>query len=68
MVNLGFSGCALGVIAMLEYTVSLRVSEFVMDYDHNAPAHAHLEATHKAFFFAVRNKAAHTARPHPRCP
>ena len=54
--NLGFSGCAKGEAVMAEYAAGLRMAAFVLDYDHNAPDPAHLEATHAAFFETVRNK------------
>ena len=55
-VNLGFSGCAKGEPCMADYIAGLNMSAFVLDYDHNAPDPAHLEATHEAFFRAVRKK------------
>ena len=55
-VNLGFSGSAKGEKCMAEYIASLEMSAFVLDYDHNAPDPAHLEATHEPFFRAVREK------------
>ena len=55
-VNLGFSGSAKGEKCMAEYIAGLRMSAFVLDYDHNAPDPAYLEATHGPFFRAVREK------------
>lgn len=54
--NLGFSGSAKGERCMAEYIASLRMSAFVLDYDHNAPTPAFLEATHAAFFRTIREK------------
>ena len=54
-VNLGFSGCARGEIAMAELVASLDgLAVFVLDYDHNAPNAEHLAATHEPFFRAFR--------------
>ncbi len=55
-INLGFSGSALGEKSMAEYIAGLEMSVFVLDYDHNAPTAAHLEATHSVFFNTVREK------------
>jgi hypothetical protein len=55
LLNLGFSGNAKGEPAMAEYIASLRMSAFIMDYDHNAPDLAHLEATHSEFFKIIRH-------------
>ena len=55
-INLGFSGSAMGEPCMANYIAGLEMSAFVLDYDHNAPDPAHLEATHAAFFRAVREK------------
>ena len=41
---------------MAAYIAGLSMSAFVLDYDHNAPDPAYLEATHAAFFRTVRNK------------
>ncbi|MBR3553722.1 MAG: hypothetical protein IKN72_10100 [Clostridia bacterium] len=54
--NLGFSGSAKGERCMAAYIAGLSMSAFVLDYDHNAPDPAYLEATHAAFFRTVRNK------------
>ncbi len=54
--NLGFSGSAKGEPCMASYIAGLSMSAFVLDYDHNAPDPAHLEATHAAFFKTVREK------------
>lgn len=53
-INLGFSGSARGEECMAKYIASLDMSCFVMDYDHNAPNVAHLEATHEKFFRIIR--------------
>lgn len=53
-VNLGFSGCAKGEIAMAEYIAGLDMSLFVYDYDHNAPNCAHLRETHYPFYKRFR--------------
>lgn len=60
-VNLGFSGNARGEQAMVEYIAGLEMSAFVLDYDHNAPNVAHLQATHEPMFRAIR--AAHPDLP-----
>lgn len=54
--NLGFSGSAKGERCMAAYIAGLSMSAFVLDYDHNAPDPAYLEATHAAFFRTVRDK------------
>ena len=55
-INLGFSGCAKGETAMAEYIAGLKMSVFVLDYDHNAPTAEHLKNTHENFFKIVRAK------------
>lgn len=60
-INLGFSGCGKGEIAVAEAIAELDLAAFIMDYDHNAPTAEHLEATHSKFFRAVREK-------HPELP
>ncbi len=54
-INLGFSGSAKGEMCMAEYIAGLKMSAFVLDYDHNAPNPEHLERTHAPFFRTVRN-------------
>ena len=54
--NLGFSGSALGEPCMADYIAGCKMSAFVLDYDHNAPDPAYLEATHSAFFRTVREQ------------
>jgi hypothetical protein len=56
MINLGFSGCGRGEVVMAECIASLKLSAFVMDYDHNAPNPEHLEKTHEIFFQTIRRK------------
>lgn len=53
-VNLGFSGSGMGEPAVARAIASLKLSCFVMDYDHNAPNQAHLKATHEPFFKIIR--------------
>ena len=60
-INLGFSGSAKGEDAMIEYLASLDPSVFVLDYDYNAVAPEHLDATHEKLFLAFR--AAHPTTP-----
>lgn len=52
--NLGWSGNAKGETAMAEYIAGLKMSVFVLDYDHNAPSPEYLEATHEKFFQIIR--------------
>lgn len=54
MVNLGFSGGALGEPGMAELIASLSMSLFIMDYDHNAPGVEHIRNTHENFFKIIR--------------
>ena len=60
-INLGFSGSAKAEAPMVDYIASLDMCAFVLDYDHNAPDAAHLQATHEPFYKAVR--AAHPDIP-----
>ncbi len=53
-INLGFTGGAMGEDAITDYIKSLKMSVFVMDYDHNALTPQDLEATHGRMFSAVR--------------
>ena len=41
---------------MANYIAGLKMSVFVMDYDHNAPDPEHLEQTHEKFFRIIREK------------
>lgn len=54
MVNLGFSGSALGEIEIAEVIAKIDASVFVMDYDHNAPTPEHLSSTHENMFKLIR--------------
>jgi lysophospholipase L1-like esterase len=54
IVNLGFSGSALGETAIVRYIASLPLLAFVCDYDHNAPTPEHLERTHYPLYKTVR--------------
>lgn len=46
-INLGFSGSAKAEKPMVDYIAHLPMRAFVLDYDHNAPDVAHLQATHE---------------------
>lgn len=59
--NLGFSGNALGEQEIAHYIATLKMTAFVMDYDHNAPTAEHLEKTHWPFFKIIRS--AHPEMP-----
>ena len=52
---------AKGEPIMADYLATLDPSIFVLDYDHNAPNVAHLQATHEPMFRAIR--AAHPDLP-----
>lgn len=54
--NYGFSGSAMGELAVAEHIASRDLACFVMDYDYNAPSHEHLAETHEKFFQLVREK------------
>ena len=54
-INLGFSGSGRGEIALAQEIAKLKLSAFVMDYDHNAPDPEHLQKTHEVFFQAIRS-------------
>ncbi len=54
--NFGFSGSARGELVMAEIIASLKLSAFVMDYDHNAPSPEHLQTTHAPFYQLIRNR------------
>ena len=54
-INLGFSGSGKGEIALAQEIAKLKLSAFVMDYDHNAPDPEHLQKTHEVFFQAIRS-------------
>ncbi len=53
-INLGFSGSGKGEIALAEAIAKLDLAALVLDYDHNAPDEAHLQATHEPFFQTIR--------------
>lgn len=53
-INLGFSGSARGEPVLAAFIAGLRMSAFVLDYDHNAPSPEHLERTHYPFYRRVR--------------
>lgn len=52
--NFGFSGNAMGELAVADYIGKCELSCFVMDYDYNAPTVEHLQATHEKFFLRIR--------------
>ena len=53
-INLGFSGCGRAEEAVAKAIAGLKLSAFVMDYDHNAPDPEYLEKTHEKFFSIIR--------------
>lgn len=53
-VSYGFSGSAMGELAVAEHIASRDLGCFVMDYDYNSPSLEHLEATHEPFFKRIR--------------
>ncbi|MBQ8409786.1 MAG: hypothetical protein IJY39_13080 [Clostridia bacterium] len=55
-IGLGFSGACRAEKAIAEYMATLDMSAFVSDYDHNAPTHEHLAATHHALYLTIREK------------
>lgn len=55
-INLGFSGNCKGEQAIADYISGLKMSAFVLDYDHNAPNSEHLEKTHYNVYKTVRDK------------
>lgn len=55
-INLGFSGNAKGEQEVAEVVAKLKMSAFVLDYDHNAPTPEHLKRTHRPFFDTVRKE------------
>lgn len=54
MINLGFSGSALGEEDIAKIVTSIDSSIFVFDYDANAPDIEHLKNTHKPLFNFIR--------------
>ena len=53
-INLGFSGSAKAEETMIDYLISLPMSVFVMDYDHNAPTPEYLASTHEKMYRRFR--------------
>lgn len=53
-INLGFAGMAKGEIEMAEYIAGLKMSAFVLDYDHNASTKEYLAETHERMFKIIR--------------
>ena len=53
-INLGFSSSARGEQCVAKAIAGLKLSAFVMDYDHNAQSPKQLADTHEAFFKTVR--------------
>lgn len=53
-VNLGFSGGCRAELEFARYIATLDMTAFVLDYDHNAPSLADLEATHEPFYKELR--------------
>ena len=56
VLNLGFSGNALGEQVMAEYIAKLPMTAFVCEYDHNSPNADFLRQTHAPFIRTVREK------------
>ena len=56
LINLGFSGNAMGEPFLAEYIASIPMSCFVFDYDHNAPTVEHLQKTHQPFLETILQK------------
>ena len=54
-INLGFSGNGKGEPEITDYIKELKMSAFVMDYDHNSPSFEHLQQTHERMFRAIRD-------------
>lgn len=53
-VNYGFSGSAMGELAVAEHIASRNLACFVMDYDYNSPTAETLAQTHEPFFKRIR--------------
>ena len=53
-INMGFSSGARGEQCVAEAIAGLKLSAFVMDYDHNAQSLQQLKDTHEAFFKTIR--------------
>lgn len=56
ILNLGFSGNALGEQVIAEYIAELPMSAFVCEYDHNSPNAEFLSQTHEPFYRTIRQK------------
>ena len=54
-INLGFSGSAHGEECLAQAVAGLKLSAFVLDYDHNAKTPEELQETHENFFRIVRS-------------
>lgn len=55
-VSYGFSGSAMGELAVADHIASRSLACFVMDYDFNSPSVEHLKATHEPFFKRIRER------------
>ena len=55
-INMGFSGSCRGEDSMVSYLLTLDVSVFVSDYDHNAPNPEHLDRTLRRMIGRFRDK------------
>lgn len=53
-INLGFTGGAMAEDLMTDYIKDLKMSVFVMDYDHNALTTQDLQETHSKMFWTIR--------------
>ena len=53
-INMGFSSGARGEQCVAEAIASLKLSAFVMDYDHNAQSIEQLKDTHEKFYKTIR--------------
>jgi len=60
-INLGFGGSAEGQTSVAREIAKLKISAFVLDYDHNAQSPENLEKTHFPFYQIVR-------KAHPKIP
>lgn len=56
IINYGFSGSGRAEPAMADVIASIKMSAFVMDYDHNAPDADYLQKTHQPFFRTIRER------------
>ncbi len=54
ILNLGFSGATLAEEAIVHYIAGLKMSAFVMDYDHNAGTQEFLRDTHEKMYRIIR--------------